>query len=118
MPTTIETTRVDEYMHANGLDSVDLLKIDIEGHEVAAITGLGEFLASSKPTFLVEVLTEESGAAVWRLLAPLGYQAYRILDNEGLEAVSAVGGRKGRDRNYLVCQPDVFAKAGLSALAT
>ena len=114
--TTVPTTRLDDYARANELVSIDLLKIDIEGHEVAAIRSLGKYLEEAKPAFLVEVLTEESGAAVWDILRPLGYEAYRVSDTEGLKRESGIGAKHGKERNYLVCQPDTVAAAGLTAL--
>lgn len=114
--TTIPTTRLDDYARANDLTTVDLLKIDIEGHELPAIRGLGEWLERAKPALLVEVLTEDSGAAVWEILRPLGYEAYRVSDTDGLLAEAGIGAKHGKNRNYLLCQPDAFRRAGLSTL--
>lgn len=114
--TTIRTTRLDDYARANDLKSVDLMKIDIEGHELRAIRGLGDWLGRAKPSLLVEVLTEDSGAAVWELVRPHGYEAYRISDTEGLQAETSIRAKQGKDRNYLLCQPGAFTRAGLSSL--
>lgn len=42
----ISTISLDEYMQQNGIDTIDVLKLDIEGHELAALHGAREALAA------------------------------------------------------------------------
>lgn len=41
---TVATTRLDAYIESHGLGHINFLKIDIEGHELAAFEGLGRYL--------------------------------------------------------------------------
>jgi FkbM family methyltransferase len=41
---TISLVRLDEYISQNNIQRIDFLKIDIEGHELAAFRGLGKYL--------------------------------------------------------------------------
>jgi FkbM family methyltransferase len=42
----VQTTRLDSFLQEQGLAGVDLLKIDVEGHELAVLQGAGEILAN------------------------------------------------------------------------
>ncbi len=68
---------------------VGLMKIDVEGHESKVLKGAVRTIARSKPTIFFECVTKESGDAVYKILAPLGYKFWLIDDHTGeLEAVS------------------------------
>jgi len=41
----IEVTRIDDYCRNNGLSRIDLLKLDVEGHELFVLRGCGDLLA-------------------------------------------------------------------------
>lgn len=41
---TVTTTRLDTYIERKGIKHIHFLKIDIEGHEIAAFEGLGRYL--------------------------------------------------------------------------
>ena len=40
----IKLIRLDKYIEENNINKIDLLKIDIEGHELSALKGLGKYL--------------------------------------------------------------------------
>ncbi len=73
----------------------DIIKIDVEGHEVKVLQGLKQTLQRNRPLLFLEVHAtriEEEGNTLEelvQLLAPLGYQAKRV-DNEptSLEAIT------------------------------
>ncbi len=113
---TVEATRLDDFADEHGLASIDLIKIDIEGHEPAAIRGLGSRLAQSRPAILVEILSDAAGAEVWELLQPLGYAAYRIADRSGVSRSDAVTWVSNRERNYLLATAETLRTAGLDEL--
>jgi FkbM family methyltransferase len=105
----VQAVRLDDYCAEHGIEAIDLLKLDIEGHEPAALRGMGELLRSGRPTMLIEVLTDDTAREVWSLLEPLGYEAYRIHERSGIERVHSLAGQSGVERNYVVCQPDSTA---------
>lgn len=43
---TIRTMRMDEYIEKNSIPYIDFVKIDVEGHELMALEGFGEYLDS------------------------------------------------------------------------
>ena len=114
----VPTTTLDDYINGSGLAAVDLIKIDVEGHEAAVLRGMHGVLARSKPTLLMEVLTDSAGAAEMDLLHAYGYEIFRIHENDGLERVTTIGGQIRGSRNFLLCRPEIFEAAGLDQLLT
>jgi len=53
------TKTLNSYIQSKKLQTVDLIKIDIEMHEPEAIEGLGKYLNEFKPVIIIEVLSED-----------------------------------------------------------
>lgn len=53
--TTIETDRLDNIVTENGIQKVDLIKIDIEGYEMHALRGARRLLETFRPKLFIEV---------------------------------------------------------------
>ena len=51
----VPTIRLDTYAADHDLSGVSLVKVDIEGHEVAALEGAAELFARQRPALIVEV---------------------------------------------------------------
>ncbi len=81
---TVSITTVDEYCRQHGIDGIDLLKIDIEGHELDALAGAEDMVAAGK----IGLITFEFGGTnvdtrtyfrdFWYLLTERGYTIRRI----------------------------------------
>lgn len=80
----VETITLDQHAAQHGIDRVDFMKMDIEGHELAALEGARELLVSGA----LRALSFEFGGCnidsrtflrdFWNLLVPLGFSLYRI----------------------------------------
>lgn len=80
----VEVTTIDEVIEEFDLDTVHFLKMDIEGHELAALKGAEKALSGHR----IKALTFEFGSGninsrtffhdFWDLLVPLGYSIWRI----------------------------------------
>jgi FkbM family methyltransferase len=112
----VPTTTLDDFVDRKELGSVDLIKIDVEGHEAAVLRGMTGVLARSRPTLIVEILTEDAGAAVLGMLQQHGYLAHLISENDGLEPIVEIDPNVRGSRNFLFCQPETFEAAGLADL--
>jgi FkbM family methyltransferase len=49
---TVDVTTLDDYLARRGLDRIDLLKIDVEGHEMDVLNGAANALRDGKIRFL------------------------------------------------------------------
>ena len=77
---TVQVVRLDEELGPLGISVVDFMKIDVEGHELFVLRGLGELLSQRR----VRAFTFEFGAAnvnsrtffreFWDLIHPAGYR--------------------------------------------
>lgn len=86
----IELTTIDQYCERNGIERVDLLKIDTEGFEHRIIQGGSGTLARHRPKLFVEVNDTHlarygsSAESLFRLLRELGYTRFQVAGTETL----------------------------------
>lgn len=82
---TIELIRLDDYVKKHDIRKIDLLKIDIEGHELAAFRGLGAYLNAD---FIKAIQFEYGGAnldsgttlkEIYQLLQSAGFRLCKIM---------------------------------------
>ena len=74
---TVEMRRLDDF----DLGDVGFLKVDVEGHELAALQGARETLRRCRPTLVVEIeerYHERGIAALLAEVCELGYQAFAL----------------------------------------
>jgi FkbM family methyltransferase len=69
---TVETRSLDDYLEEHRIDSIDLMKVDIEGGELEAFSGAQRLLKKVRPVMICEVLD-------W-VTRPWGYPARKIID--------------------------------------
>lgn len=78
--TIVPVTKLDTILTRYGFPRVDLIKLDIERHEPAALRGMRQFLENHPPTILVEVLDEAARKEVADALVGLRYDWMPISD--------------------------------------
>jgi FkbM family methyltransferase len=87
----VEVARLDDELLARNSAPVQLIKIDVEGAEVAVLKGAREVICRSRPLLCVEVLT---ASRLFKVLYMLRKEKYAVLDCLGyvptyiLESVS------------------------------
>lgn len=57
----VKTVTLSKYIEEHAIKNADLIKLDIEMHEPAAIEGLGKYLTLYKPIIIIEVLSDKAG---------------------------------------------------------
>jgi FkbM family methyltransferase len=75
----VDTIRLDDVIDR----PVGLIKIDVEGHEMAVLRGATRILKSNKPNLLIEIEERHSPGCVtaaFEFLGSLGYHAFHIRD--------------------------------------
>jgi len=83
----IELVRIDEYIEKKNINHVDFIKIDIEGHELTAFDGFGDYL---NPDFIDFIQFEYGGAnldshtslmELYELLLSKGFKIAKCMPN-------------------------------------
>ncbi|RAL21181.1 FkbM family methyltransferase [Lujinxingia litoralis] len=113
---TIELTTLDAFVEEHDLERLDLIKIDVEGAELAALQGAHQTLTRFRPHIIFElsqVTCQNAGYPMTRLLDELsayGYVFLRIDDDRpgfALRALDAT--RLGLFQNVLAVPPRFLA---------
>lgn len=58
MKETVKVISIDHWFESSGLSKIDLLKLDVEGSELATLKGMKEVLQNQRPALIVEVNPE------------------------------------------------------------
>jgi hypothetical protein len=118
---TVTTVTLDGFAAGAGLTRLDLVKIDVEGHECAVLAGAADLLARFRPVIILEIGHETmvDRAAIHALLTGIGYDLSGVLLDHGVsparwEDYRAGSGpfREGEVHNMLLL-PAASAKAAL-----
>ncbi len=81
----IELKRADSYIKMNNISHINLLKIDVEGHELETLSGFGEYL---NVDFIDYIQFEYGGSNIdshtnlldfYNLLLPLGFKITKMM---------------------------------------
>ena len=83
------------------MQNIDLLKIDVETHEPEVLKGLGGYLQKFIPAMLIEVLDDETGQKINKIVEGLGYLYFNNDENKGIRRVQKI--EHSDYYNYLIC---------------
>jgi FkbM family methyltransferase len=70
----VKVTTLDDFVKANNITEVNLIKIDVEGHEQDVLRGATSLLKNMKPILFIEITTREQFDEIRRLI-PANYKA-------------------------------------------
>jgi FkbM family methyltransferase len=113
---TVETVSIDAYLAASGWPRIDLVKLDVEKHEPAAMQGMRETIKRFRPAIIVEVLEIEAGRQIAAVVAGCDYLMFNIDEEGGLIPTDTLQYLHGESWNNLLCTRDQFEAAGLQEL--
>lgn len=91
----IRLVTLDRFLEDHPAERVDVIKIDVEGAELAALRGAEATLKRFHPALIIEIQQESSLAAgydqraILEFLSPLGYEFFRIVRGGELLPVTA-----------------------------
>ena len=92
-----------EYIESNGIERIDLLKIDVELHEPEVIEGFGLYLTKFKPIIFIEVLTNEVANKLNELFLQADYEYFHLLERYKLQKVESLFKAEDLRWNFLLC---------------
>jgi len=93
----------------HNLAGPDLIKIDVEGHELAVMRSLYAHAAEHRPTILIEIIGDSNASSLNEMLRPLNYTFISIDEASG--SAKAVESLWNNDhQNFLICRPEVASE--------
>lgn len=107
----IEVVRLDTFIVQNQIFKIDLLKIDVETHEVEVLEGLGNYIKAFEPTLLIEILNEDVVMGINKIISGIDYSFYNINEKSGIKKVDQLS--KSDYYNFLICKPEIAEKLNI-----
>lgn len=93
------------------IDRIDLIKLDVEMHEVEVLEGFGHYLDKFRPTFLIEILSDELAKRIAPHFNNKGYLYFSI--DEETTPLQIPSLEKSKFHNLLICQEAVAKRLGV-----
>ncbi len=117
----LPTITLDEYMSQQGIDRLELLKIDAEATESKVICGAMQTIRRDRPFIICEVLENIDHSYLQQTLPAMGYQFFHITPEHLARHAHLQGKVNVEQRNYLFVPAEkasalngVCAKAGIA----
>jgi FkbM family methyltransferase len=108
---TIPVRSAGSILREFNLPKIDLVKIDVEGHEINVLQGMYDYLRRDKPSLILEVLNEESARKLNELFKELDYLYFDIDEINPPRQIHEI--KKSAYFNLLICTNDVAKKINL-----
>lgn len=109
--TIIPIVTLASVIEQNKIEKVDLIKIDVEEHEFQVLEGLGPYIKTMMPAFLIEIIGNENGKKIKELFENLNYIYFLIDEINAPRQVKSIV--DSEHHNYLICTPDLAKKINL-----
>lgn len=91
---SVKVVSIDEWFKTSALSKIDIIKLDIEGSELAALKGMKEVLQKQKPILIVEVNPETllmfnlKPSDLYDYLNQLNFEGFLVLENDSFARLS------------------------------
>lgn len=109
--TEIETDTIDNIIEQEKISKIDVLKIDVETHEAEVLEGFTKHIRLFKPSILIEILNNEVGANVQKIVEGLDYLYFNIDERVGIKQVDLIS--KSDYYNYLLCSKEIAERLNI-----
>ena len=98
------------------LPKIDLVKIDVEGHEIPVLENMYQRIKEDRPIILVEVIGDENAVALNNMFKPLGYKFISIDEENKSRVVDTLW--DNHHHNFLLCDENVIKALQLKDLVS
>jgi len=104
VPVEVSTVTLKSFIQANNLPGIDLIKIDVERHEIEVLQGFLPHLLELRPTILIEVIDNSIATYINKTFSGTDYLFFSINEKSGIAHEGEVITKKNEDvMNYLLC---------------
>jgi FkbM family methyltransferase len=86
----VDTIALDTFTEITA-KQIDLIKLDVEMHEPEAIEGMIELIKINKPTFLMEILTDEIANKIQKMFSEFDYLCYSLDEENKPKLLNKIG---------------------------
>jgi FkbM family methyltransferase len=107
----VQVTTLDTFVEEQGIQSVDLVKIDAEGQDANVLKGFVNSMQRFHPDFIVEVQSDEIGQEIQTLLPPDQYLYFNIDEVSGLKRADTL--QRKYWLNFWICKAETAQKLNL-----
>jgi len=107
----IQTNKLSTIIEKQNMQRIDVMKIDVEGHEVQLLDGMGNYLKSYKPTMIIEIVDENNGKQIFEMIKDCNYLFFNIDEIHPPRLVKEI--TKSDKYNFLLCNENVAKKLNL-----
>lgn len=88
------------------LNTIDLIKIDVEGHEISVLNSMLPYLKEHKPSILIEIIGDENAKIMDEMFKTIGYEYVSI--DEIHESIVVDKLWDNDHHNFLICDKKVI----------
>jgi FkbM family methyltransferase len=89
------------------LDKIDLIKIDVEGHEITVLNSMIDYINRSRPAILIEIIGDDNAKKLNQIFEELEYQFISIDETNKSNQVTQLWDND--HHNFLVCRPEIVS---------
>lgn len=107
----VQIRSIASFIKEHRIKKIDLIKIDVEGHEYEVILGMKEYLKTMRPQLLIEITSSESAEKLKPLLEGIGYHYFDVDEVNKPRLLPTL--QKSSDVNLLIFTHDMAAKLDL-----
>jgi FkbM family methyltransferase len=98
------------------LPKIDLVKIDVEGHEIPVLENMYQRIKEDRPVILVEVIGDENAVALNNMFIPLGYKFISIDEENQSRVVDKLWDNE--HHNFLLCDDKIIRSLQIKGLVS
>jgi FkbM family methyltransferase len=99
---TVPLTTITRFVRDPVIKQIDLLKITVEGAEPDVLDGMEDLLYRTTPPMIVDVMTDEIGARLERMLSP-AYLYFHIDEEAGVAQKHRIQRLSAKSKKYFFC---------------
>ena len=100
----VETVTLSSFIQTNRISAVDLIKIDVERHEVEVLQGFLSHLHQLRPSILIEIIDNTIADYVHKVFSGTEYLFFSINEKTGITRETRIVYNRNTDAmNYLLC---------------